>query len=431
MPNLNRPLSRGSPGPNLSGPCGPPTENRRDRSWNGFSTKAPAWRQPSLQTIATAPPRARTLTPRPARSADNARLRTLYELTPDAILFIDGEGRIVDCNQSAVAALRAPRAHLIGLRAGELASAADPGWPVALSTLRERGRFRGQLEVRRMDGTDYPTDAVIAEIPDAAGSAGSAMVLRDATARVQAEGRIREALDAEHDALRKLEAISAAKSRFLSMLSHDVRTAVLGIEWMAVPLRGPDTAAAERAKLADQVSEEARRVQRLLSDVLELDLLESGRLTLRRAAVNLVEVLTPMLTALEARGRPVSVGVMGSPPVVDGDRDRLAQVFSNLLSNAWKFSPRGSPIGVTVGVAGGSAVVTVHNEGDPIPPRLHAAVFERFTQAARAENDGTSGCGLGLAIVRDLVRLHNGEVSLMSTRRAGTTFRVMLPLAAG
>jgi signal transduction histidine kinase len=109
------------------------------------------------------------------------------------------------------------------------------------------------------------------------------------------------------------------------------------------------------------------------------------------------------------------------------DQERLAQVVSNLISNAIQHGGPGSPIAVRVRDEGDEVSLTVHNNGSPIPAELLPSIFEPFRRAATCETRNTTGLGLGLFIVREMVRAHSGEISVQSTEADGTTFVVKLP----
>jgi signal transduction histidine kinase len=223
------------------------------------------------------------------------------------------------------------------------------------------------------------------------------------------------------------------KDDFLATLSHELRTplnAILGYVHMmrsgAVP---PD-----RADHAMRVIERnATALGQIVADVLEVSRIAAGKLTIARARVDLTRVVqesieTMMPTAEEKGVALVSLAASDAVPI-DGDADRLQQVMWNLLSNAIKFTPRGGRVSVDVARAGAMVRVVVRDSGVGIPPHALAHIFEPFHQADSRPAREFGGLGLGLAIVRRLVELHDGSIQVMSNGEGhGSEFIVTLPI---
>jgi two-component system OmpR family sensor kinase len=227
--------------------------------------------------------------------------------------------------------------------------------------------------------------------------------------------------------------------RFVADASHELRTPLTAIRGFAELYRqGAVSDEAEIARLMRRIEDEAKRMGLLVDDLLLLARLDQER-PLARAPVDLLALAGDAVhdTRALAPDRPVrlEVGATDPPPVVIGDEARLRQVLTNLLANAVRHTPPGTPVTVTVGTGpsartGARAVIlTVADEGPGLAPDAAARVFERFYRADAARNRRDGGTGLGLAIVAALVAGHGGAVDVHSEPGAGACFRVELPLA--
>ncbi|HSL20076.1 MAG TPA: ATP-binding protein [Vicinamibacterales bacterium] len=251
------------------------------------------------------------------------------------------------------------------------------------------------------------------------------VVCHEVTDQVMAR---RELEMARHEA----EKASRAKDEFLAMLGHELRNP-LSPMLTAVELmrrRGGDLLKRERTVIERQVE----HLVRLVDDLLDVSRITRGKVELRRAPIELrdvvakaVELASPLL---ESRRQRLTTAVP-SGAIVDADGVRLAQVFSNLLTNASKYSEIGSPIEVTASVNGGQARVSVRDRGIGIPQDLLPRIFHLFVQGEQSLDRAGGGLGLGLTIVKSLVEMHGGSVEARSDGPGcGSEFVVTLPVAA-
>lgn len=227
-----------------------------------------------------------------------------------------------------------------------------------------------------------------------------------------------------------------AQRDFLANVSHDLKTPITVISgWSQAMLDGAAATPEEQQRAAETIYDEAGRMQRMVSDLLVLARLESGQLPLVVKPLDLAEVLADVRRGFspQAQEKGVTLSLLDTTiPPVNGDRDRLLQVFGNLVDNALAFTPSGG-LGEMAAMADGPWVVaTVRDSGPGIPPDELPRIFERFyrVEKSRARTDGGRGAGLGLAIVRELVEAHGGTISVASPPGEGATFTVRLPAAA-
>jgi PAS domain S-box-containing protein len=279
-----------------------------------------------------------------------------------------------------------------------------------------------EKEYLRKDGSRVPVLVSAALFPDS-DDEGIAYVV-DLTAVKQAERRIRELLA-------EARAGSRAKDEFLAMLGHELRNPLAPIGSAIELLRLRGAGGPELDTLERQVGQ----ISRLVDDLLDVARITHGEISIERRPVDLrrvvdraVELAAPLV---EARRHRLVVTVGERPPVVAGDETRLAQAVSNLLVNAARYTDAGGTIALDVGGEGGKATIAVRDDGQGIAPELLDSIFDLFVRGpGERASCSAGGLGLGLAIVRSLVRLHGGEVTASSAGPGrGSTFTITLPVA--
>ncbi|MCL6592400.1 MAG: cell wall metabolism sensor histidine kinase WalK [Alicyclobacillus sp.] len=221
---------------------------------------------------------------------------------------------------------------------------------------------------------------------------------------------------------------------FIANVSHELRTPLSMMQGYAEALLdefGDDPE--QRAELTQIIHDETLRMKRLVNDLLNLAQLESGQFPLSLARMDLTDVIKRVARKFAAlsseRGIRLRTEGVEQPVWVLGDRDRLDQVFTNLLDNAFRHTHTGGHVGVVVQTAQRWVHVRVMDTGSGIPAEDIPYIWERFYKADKARTRGSAGTGLGLAITRHIVLEHGGEVDVESELGRGTTFTVTLPLA--
>ena len=264
----------------------------------------------------------------------------------------------------------------------------------------------------------------------------SATGVRNASGRIDYFIAMYEDNDAEHAAneaaaahLAGLERLNRLKSEFVSLVSHEFRTALVGISGFSEMIRDEDVSLDEAKVYAGDINKDAERLNRMINDMLDLDRIEAGRLTLHHQTVdmnNLVEDAVDRARASSAR-HTFTCNLAVEKPVVQADPDRIAQVLSNLLSNAIKYSPDGGDIAVTSLARDGVVEVSVHDHGVGIAPEFVDRLFSRYERYEKSASK-IIGTGLGLAISRQIVEMHGGKIWVESKQGDGSDFRFTIPV---
>jgi PAS domain S-box-containing protein len=270
---------------------------------------------------------------------------------------------------------------------------------------------RGDLYGLRSDGSQFPLEASVARLRTPSRDLALA-VIADMSDRQRME-------DLKHD--------------FVSTASHELRTPLTSIAGsLALLLREPGEPLTPMAsRLLKIAHDNSQRLVRLLNDVLDIEKIESGRISLTPQRI----ALTPFLEQVSEANLPyagscgvtIIVDAANGPQEIDTDADRLAQIVTNLLSNAIRFSPKGGEIVVSTEWREGLARISVRDHGPGVPPDFKPRVFEKFAQADAVFGPKT-GSGLGLNIVQQLAIRLGGRASFDDAPGGGAIFHVDLPL---
>jgi PAS domain S-box-containing protein len=360
------------------------------------------------------------------------RSRAILQTSRDAILTTNAQGHCLDCNPAAVTMFRFPdRPSLLTAGLGGLSPECQPNGRLSRELFAER---MGQLVAQggasfewvhqRCDGSVFPAEVSIA-VAELDGQMFFHGIIRDVSERKEAETRLRIAKE-------NAEAANRAKSVFLANMSHEIRTpmnAVLGFTQLL--LRDPQTSTFQRDRLAN-ILRSGEHLLSIINDILEMARIESGRLTLVPTPFDLAALLRDLtgMFNLRAQTQDIDFAVESAsqlPGVLVADETKLRQVLTNLLSNAFKFTPAGGRIALRLTVNLESdeqrrLVAEVEDTGPGMAAEEVAHLFQPFFQTAAGRAAG--GTGLGLAISRQFARLMGGDITVTSQPGRGSCFHL-------
>jgi PAS domain S-box-containing protein len=363
--------------------------------------------------------------------------RAIFERSPIGIVRISGDGDLVEANPA-----------LLSMLEHDLDAMRANAWPDLLRAYDQaaaRQRFApllagitsgGSVQVRAATGGGkwLWLQLTATSIPDSNGRPEHLLLMiEDVTAVRDTSDQLAEALESQRNANANLERLDRTKTEFLSIVSHEFRTALTGIQGFSELIRDGGLEADEVRAYGGYIFNDADRINRLIGDMLDLDRMESGRMSMRSGDVDINEVLTEaMARAGTAVASPVEFKADLDPrlPIVVGDRDRLIQVVSNLVNNAVKYSPDGGTVTLSTRSEGGYALVSVADTGLGIPPDEIGHVFERFRRVRSGAAQSIPGTGLGLTIVKQIVEMHGGKIWVESAVGHGSAFHFTVPLVA-
>jgi signal transduction histidine kinase len=225
-------------------------------------------------------------------------------------------------------------------------------------------------------------------------------------------------------------AVAEMREQFVDEASHELRTPLTSLLVAGEFLARGNLTPIQHDRYVGYVQASARRLKQLVDDLLTLARIERGRMQLERELVSLPDLISDAVQAVSPPGDEdrFNVRIGSEIPTVEVDRGRMREIFSNLLGNALKYSPEGSPIDVVCQNGAGRIVISVTDRGIGIPRQSLPHVFDRFYRAPNIRDLTASGSGLGLTITRELVEAHGGEIRAESQGEGqGSTFTVTLP----
>lgn len=350
-----------------------------------------------------------------------ARTQAIVDNAVEGIITIDEEGLVESFNPAAERIFGYSAGEVLGRNVsmlmpepyhtghnGYIRRYLETGEPRVMKSIRE-------AEGRRKDGTVFPLEIAVSEVPFPDRHLFTGIV-RDISER------------------KKMDRM---KSEFISTVSHELRTPLTSIRGsLGLVIGGVSGELPEQARgLIEIANKNSERLSRLINDILDVEKIESGRMAFDIRPVALSPIIEQVIEANQAYasqyGAHIVLESADEGLSVLADPDRLTQVFTNLLSNAAKFSPQGGTVNVTVVENAGEVRVAISDAGAGIPEEFRPHVFEKFSQADASDSRRSGGTGLGLSIAKAIVDRLGGRIDFESVPGAGTTFTVDLPLWSG
>jgi PAS domain S-box-containing protein len=357
----------------------------------------------------------------------NALLDVIFASAPIGLAFWDRELRFVRANERLAEINGIPVAEHLGRRPDELlpdiadVPALMEKWRELLRTGRSLHGVEivGSTPARPGEIRSWTEDFFPVRIGDQVVGLGA--VVTETTERKRQDQQLRDA--------------DRRKDEFLAMLAHELRNPLGAISNATAVLGRLRTADPQLASIREMLDRQVRQLGRLVDDLLDVARIAQDKLVLRRMRTELADAVRQAVetnaAAAESRDLRLEVRTPGRPLPVDADPARLAQVVSNLIHNAVKYTPPGGRVEVALAAAGGEAIVAVTDDGPGIAPELLDRMFDLFAQGERGADRADGGLGIGLTLVRRLVEMHGGRVEVESEPGRGAVFRVRLPLLAG
>jgi PAS domain S-box-containing protein len=369
----------------------------------------------------------------------------IFRTISDPVLVLDPDGRVLDANPAAGRLAGRPLTEVVGKPVGQLL----PTWSQTVTAAMDAGAEpptpEGAPVTREVNRDGRIYELAISALPERQRQPGGHLVVaRDITERRQVEERLCAALNAElvaadrlavalereRAAAEHLRTLDELKSGFLQAVSHDLRTPLASVLGISLTLQrgrgllGPD----DTDDLLGRLAANARRLDRILTGLLDLDKLDRGIVELRREPVDLASLVAGVVSeaADELGAHPVSLELL--PIQVLADAAKVERVVENLLANAARHTDPGTPIWVRVGPLERGALLCVDDAGPGIPAEQRESIFRPFQRGGATYAPGS---GVGLALVAQIASLHDGQAWVEDRAGGGASFRVLLPAANG
>jgi len=342
-----------------------------------------------------------------------ANYRTLVESSPDGVVSVNGEGRIIDCNEGICQLLGYTKEEIKGKRFRELLAKPVPeDLRFYYSQLTENRQLEQEFELAHRNGQPVPVWAKMIALYDEDGNFGRSVVyLRDVAER------------------RKLDQL---KDEFIGLVSHELRsplTVIIGAINTALT-EGARLSPEETRQLLQDAAWESESLSHLLGNLLELSRAQADRLLLHPEPISIKSVIQEAIKKIEQQF-PTHRFMINCPkqlPPVKADQLRVERILHNLLENAAKYSPQGSEIRVFAKREKDHLIIGVADQGAGLSRHDQAKIFEPFHRLEDPRLKGVKGAGLGLLVCRRLVEAHGGQIWVESEPGRGSTFSFTLPL---
>jgi PAS domain S-box-containing protein len=358
----------------------------------------------------------------------NAKFGTMFEQGSQFAGILALDGTVVEANRVCLSACGFTREEVIGRPFWEC------GWWNRSFALKEMVRtaflqaaagrlFRTETNYFLADGSERFVDLILAPVTDDDGRVLFVVPTgTDITDRKRAEDSLKEA--------------DRRKDDFIALLAHELRNPLAplrnGLQVMRLASGDGSAVAQARTMMERQLG----HMVRLIDDLLDVSRISRNKMELRKARVLLTDIVSNAVEtarpAIEAAGHELTVSLPPQPIFLNADLTRLAQVFSNLLSNSAKYTERGGSIWLSAEIVNRSVAMCVRDTGIGIPADALPYIFDMFSQVDRSIERSTGGLGIGLALVKGLVEMHGGTVVASSAGEGkGSAFTVTLPVLDG
>lgn len=342
---------------------------------------------------------------------DGGTLEDACEGLGSGLVLADARGRVVYLNSAAAAALLMDQDVAPGMPLSPmLADEALVGLVEQVQSGNGPGRVRHEMSLGS-DGEESTIRVTLRRLTD---SGGMVMLLEDVT-----QQRVADA--SRHD--------------FVNRATHELRTPLTNIRLYVETAQTDGEEDKElRGECLNVINRESQRLERLVNEMLSVSEIEAGSLTIRRDDVRLDQLFKSLEQDYKQNASQKNIDLRfdlpPKLPAIQGDRDKLAIVAQNLLGNAIKYTPEGGEVSIGVDLSPTELVIEVRDSGIGISEEDQQHVFEKFYRANDPRLGDITGSGLGLALAHEIIRLHGGELSVESELNEGSTFRVVLPIAA-
>lgn len=360
-------------------------------------------------------------------AAEKERAELTLNAIADGVISLDEVGAVEYLNYQAQCLTGWSREEAKGVRIEQIFDAVQPDGAGAVDDGPDQTKIGGTTSramrvLRARDGVQHRIEMCQSVIPGTEGQpSGRVIVFRDVSERQRMEGALRDA--------------DRRKDEFLAMLAHELRNPLAPVSAAAELLALGKLEAGPAKKASQVIIRQVKHMTALVDDLLDVSRVSRGQITLNMAPLDMklvvnaaIEQVQPLI---ESRHHTLTITLAPPKAYVKGDEKRLIQVVANLLNNAAKYTPPGGTISVEMSVTAGDVCIVVMDNGIGIDPAIQEVVFELFEQVRLTSDRTLGGLGIGLALVRSLINLHNGTVTCHSEGLGhGSRFVACIPSLA-
>jgi PAS domain S-box-containing protein len=357
------------------------------------------------------------------QQVEASKSEAILESVADGVMVSDGQGEVILFNAAAERILDMQRSDVLDRPTSELTGLYGGGakrWAAAMAQwIDDPSSYRqGDSLQERIEVGEKIVSVLLSPVTHGDEFLGLVSVFRDITQEVE---------------------VDRMKSEFVSTVSHELRTPMTSIKGYAdlMLMGATGTLSEEQQHFLDIIKNNADRLSLLVNDLLDISRIEQGRADLEISDVSVAELLNDLMASLEGRFTSekkviqITVEIPETLPTVQADYERVTQVFTNIVLNAYQYTPDGGNVAISGHQETEGVRVDVTDTGIGIREEEQERIFERFFRGEDPVVMGTAGTGLGLSIVKHLIDMHQGRVWFVSQYGEGTTFSVLLPYEHG
>ena len=348
---------------------------------------------------------------------------------PLGVVRVGPDYRVIDANPRMGTLLHAPEQIMVGSLVADYLSPEETARVLEQFKPLDAGdvdTIEGDSPARRADGSEVWLHWSVTAVRSRSGKLEYYLAMfEDITAKHDAQ----EAAAAN---LAGLERLNQLKSEFVSMVSHEFRTALVGIQGFSEILATEGNSPEDVKSLSSDIFNDAQRLNRMINEMLDLDRMEAGKIHIQPKPVDMNTLVRMVIDRARASsdGHTLRTELDQALPIINADPDRLIQVISNLLTNAVKYSPEGGEVIIGTHIADGQVYVAVRDHGVGIAPENLSKVFGRYERFESSKTNKVIGTGLGLAICKQIIELHGGRIWVESEPGEGSTFQFTVPVGS-
>ncbi len=347
-------------------------------------------------------------------ATEKSKIKTIIHCMGDGVLVCDRDGCIVLSNPAASRMLKLPEATLLG----NFLSQCNLN-PELAKTIQE------SLTTKEVSYASVSQELSIGESGETFLRAHTAPVKNDLG---ETMGSVTVLQDISH-----LKELDKMKSEFIAMVTHELRAPIAAVEQQLTVIlnRMAGEVTEKQEQLLRRAKERTKGLLDLIRDLLDLSKIEAGKMVQYKEPLNLQEVIQRVVDLMRAASENKKIDLQFSPPLrvplIHADRNSMEGIFTNLISNAIKYTPEGGKVWIDLGEEGGFVKASVSDTGIGIKKEDLPRIFDKFYRVKSTETREIVGTGLGLSIVKSIVDAHLGSISVESEEGGGTTFTILLP----
>jgi PAS domain S-box-containing protein len=353
--------------------------------------------------------------------SEGERLLTqnILDTIKEGILLIDPSGRVIQVNEKMC--------DLIGSRPSEIVDKKYEDWIKELVYSTEDGVEVSKFFEQILFQEKVSKPSIIYHL-----RAPAKRVIQAYCEALERDGQKIGTVIVHRDITKEYE-VDLMKSEFVSTVSHELRTPLASVLGFTELILTKDLKPERQMKYLTTIYKEAKRLTALINDFLDVQRMEAGKQTYEKKYEDIAPILHDIIETYQLNNpnHTIHLEKGTSHTMVYGDKDKLAQIFNNILSNAIKYSPNGGNIFVNLFEEGPNLNIAIKDEGLGIPEDALDKLFTKFYRVDNSDRRKIGGTGLGLAIVKEIVKAHEGDITVHSVPREGSTFTISIPLVVG